>query len=413
METNEAVTVTKPSSHTLKGENIVIIGLQAWYTDIGSNCKSIAMELAKNNTVLYINMPLDRNTMRQWKDDKNINRHIDIAKNKKENLFQVQPNLWNYYPTEILESINWLPKSFLFTILNKRNNKLLATAIRKATKQMGFKDYFLFNDNDILRSYYLKELLKPKLYIYYIRDFLADTPYWSKHGKAIEPKHMAKADLVAANSVYLADYAKQHNKNAYFVGQGCDINLFDAAKQYETPDDIRNIPHPIIGYVGALFALRIDEKIIQLIAKALPQFSVVLIGPEDEVFLKSSLHQQPNVYFLGKKPLSSLPSYIAHFDVCINPQLINKITVGNYPLKVDEYLAMGKPVVATKTHAMQIFGEHAYIAEGPEEYPMLIQKAVEEDNDEKIGQRIALAHTHTWKNSVEQLSLAIQNTVPH
>lgn len=413
METNEAIVINTPSSYTLKGENIVIIGLQAWYTDIGSNCKSIAMELAKNNTVLYINMPLDRNTMRQWKDDINISRHIDIARNKKENLFEIQTNLWNYYPTEILESINWIPSSFFFLILNKRNNKLLAAAIRKATKRMGFKDYILFNDNDILRSYHLKELLKPKLYIYYIRDYLADTPYWRKHGKAIEPKHMAKADLVTANSIYLSDYAKEHNKNSHYIGQGCNIDLFNAAKQYEMPGEIKNIPHPIIGYVGALFSLRIDEMIIQLIAKELPQFSLVLIGPEDEVFERSSLHQLPNVYFLGKKPLPSLPSYIIHFDVCINPQLVNEITIGNYPLKVDEYLAMGKPVVATKTHAMQIFGEHAYTAEKPEEYPALIEKALAEDNDEKQRQRIALAHRHTWKDSVEQLSLAIQNTIPH
>jgi len=138
-----------------------------------------------------------------------------------------------------------------------------------------------------------------------------------------------------------------------------------------------------------------------------------LIGPEDELFLKSSLHQQQNVYFLGKKPLPSLASYISHFDVCINPQLINEVTIGNYPLKVDEYLAMGKPVVATKTHAMQIFGDDAYTAESSEEYPSLIKKALQEDNAGRTQRRIALAHSHTWKNSVEQLSLAIQNTKQH
>jgi teichuronic acid biosynthesis glycosyltransferase TuaH len=413
METNETLTITKESLHQLKGANIVIIGLQAWYTDIGSNCKSIAMELAKENTVLYINMPLDRNTIRQWGDDKNIQRHLDIVKNKKENLFQIQSNLWNYYPTEILESINWVPFSFLFSILNKRNNKLFAKAVRAAVKRMGFKDYILFNDNDIFRSFYLKDLLKPKLYIYYIRDNLTVVDYWKKHGKLIEPMHMAKADLVAANSIYLAEYGKQHNRNAYYIGQGCDINLFDASKQYGQPEDIKSIPHPVIGYVGAIFSLRIDEKVIQLIARSLPQFSVVLIGPEDDLFQKSSLHQQSNVYFLGKKPLSSLPSYISNFDVCINPQLINEVTIGNYPLKVDEYLAMGKPVVATKTHAMQIFGDDAYTAEKPDEYPELIKRAVQEDTEERIKRRISLAHSHTWKNSVEQLSLAIQNAIEH
>lgn len=402
-------TASEPSYRTLKGENIVIVGLQAWYTDIGSNCKNIALELAKDNKVLYINMPLDRRTIIEWKNDPNIQFHLDIAKNKKENLFQIQPNLWNYYPTEILESVRWIPSTFLFSIFNKWNSKRLSKSIRKATRKMGFDEFILFNDNDIFRSFYLKELLHPKLYIYYIRDNLTVIDYWRRHGKIIEPKHIAKADLVVTNSIYLADYARQYNRNSYYIGQGCDLSLFDVSKPYEVPEDIKNIPHPIVGYVGAIFSLRIDEKIIQTIAKSLPQFSLVLIGPEDDFFRKSSSHQLPNVFFLGKKPLSSVPDYISCFDVCINPQLINEITIGNYPLKVDEYLAMGKPVVATTTHAMKIFEDVVYTAKTPEEYPVCILKALEEDTDARTKQRITLAHSHTWKRSVEELSLAIKN----
>jgi glycosyltransferase involved in cell wall biosynthesis len=189
--------------------------------------------------------------------------------------------------------------------------------------------------------------------------------------------------------------------------------LFDASKHYEIADDIKNIPHPIVGYIGAISSLRIDEKIIQVIAKSFPDFRIVLVGPEDDFFTKSSLHQLSNVVFLGKKPLSSLPGYISCFDVCINPQLINEITIGNYPLKVDEYLAMGKPVVATTTHAMKIFEDVVYTADSAEEYPPLILKALEEDNDIKTQQRIATARSHTWKHSVDQLALAIQNVKAH
>jgi glycosyltransferase involved in cell wall biosynthesis len=57
--------------------------------------------------------------------------------------------------------------------------------------------------------------------------------------------------------------------------------------------------------------------------------------------------------FLGAQDVNRLPEYIKA-DVCINPQLLNETTKGNYPRKIDEYLAMGKPVVATKTIAMDI-----------------------------------------------------------
>ena len=61
-----------------------------------------------------------------------------------------------------------------------------------------------------------------------------------------------------------------------------------------------------------------------------------------------------------------MPAYLQHFDVCINPQEVNDITLGNFPLKILEYLAMGKPVVATATHLMtEVFSEHSTWPPGP------------------------------------------------
>ena len=154
-----------------------------------------------------------------------------------------------------------------------------------------------------------------------------------------------------------------------------------AEKNFDLPHDMQNIPHPIIGYTGVLTSLRIDIDIIKAIAKANPSHSVVLVGPYDLLKNKNELDNFPNVYFLGKKPVDALPSYIQAFDVCINPQAINDITIVNYPLKIDEYLSMGKPVVATKTQAMEMFSDYIYLAEKPEDYPALIEEALADDND--------------------------------
>jgi glycosyltransferase involved in cell wall biosynthesis len=70
--------------------------------------------------------------------------------------------------------------------------------------------------------------------------------------------------------------------------------------------------------------------------------------------------------FLGAQDVNRLPEYIKAFDVCINPQLLNETTKRNYPRKIDEYLAMGKPVVATKTIAMGYFKDWVYLAETKE-----------------------------------------------
>lgn len=394
-----------------KGTDFVIVGLSPWYIDIGSNCKSIARELSRHHRVLYINMPLDHKTILRQKDHAEIAKHLDIVKGKSPALYEIQPNLWNYYPTGVLRSINWIPSTAIFSVFNKLNNRRFAADIRKATRQLGFSDYILFNDNDIFRSFYLKELLQPKLYIYYSRDNLLGVDYWKRHGAVIEPRHIAKADIAVANSHYLTDYLRRHNPNSLYIGQGCDITLFDANGTYPIPKDLADIPHPIIGYIGAINSLRLDEAVIREIADSRPGYSIVVVGPEDDHFTKSTLHDLPNIHFLGKKPLPELPWYSSRFDVCINPQLVNEVTIGNYPLKIDEYLSMGKPVVATRTPALEIFGDNVYRAEKPADYPALIDKALSEDNSAAREKRITLAHTHTWENSVKELYISIDKTL--
>ncbi len=389
--------------------DIVIVGLQAWYTEIGSNCKSIAEELSHHHRVLYVNIPLDRRTAARDSANPNIRKHLDVIRKKDPvDMIRIGPTLWNYYPHRMLESANWLPWTWLFKKFCRINGKRFAADIRRATDMLGFRDYVVFNDNDIFRSFYLKDFLNPSAYIYYCRDNLLGVPYWKKHGRIIEPLHIAKADIGAANSIYLANYLRKYNPNSHYIGQGCNIALFDPSVARALPTDMPSTPGPVIGYVGAIINLRIDNEILLHIAKTRPDWNIVLVGPEDEFFQTSELHRLPNVHFPGRKDIKDLPTYIGRFDVCINPQLINDITIGNYPLKVDEYLAMGKPVVATRTETMEIFGDSVYLADKPEEYPGLIERALGENSPELARKRIDLARTHTWEASVYKLYSLIE-----
>jgi teichuronic acid biosynthesis glycosyltransferase TuaH len=391
----------------IQNRDIVIIGLQQWYTAIGSNCKNIAQEFARHNRVLYINAPLDRRTILNGKDDPHVQYHLDTKNKKVPAIVPVSENLWNFYPSVILESINWLPFTPLFSWFNKRNNRKFADSIREAVTAMDFKDIILFNDNDIFRGYYLKELLQPETYVYYSRDNLLGVPYWQKHGQQLEPRHIAKADAAVANSLYLAEMLQQYNPSSYYVGQGCDLHLFDAAIRHPVPSDVPVGKGSVIGYVGALNSLRLDIAVLVKIARDRPQWQLVLVGPEDKDFISSELHQLPNVHFTGKKDLSVLPAYIQAFDVCLNPQVLNAVTIGNYPLKIDEYLAMGKPVVATATKTMELFRDYVYLAPTPDHYIPLIEKAISDHTDSLAQERIRFAATHTWENSVAAIYQAI------
>lgn len=394
----------------MRGRDIIVHGLQSLDSRIGSNCINIANEFAKNNRVLYVNYPIDRLTSIRAGSDPLIQKRKEILQGKQEDLVRVNDNMWNLNPKTILESVSKIHFRPVFSFLNKINNKRYAKQVQIAIDKLGFKDYIIFNDSDFYRALYFKELLNPKVSIYYTRDNMRATDFFRKNGAFYEDQLMAKSDLVVSNSVYLNDIAKASNPNSVYVGQGCDISLFNKDLIVDTPDDIAKIAKPVIGYIGALKSSRLDIEVLEHIAISKPEWSVVLVGPEDDKFKASNLHNIKNVYFLGSKKESELPRYLNAFDVALNPQLLNELTIGNYPRKIDEYLAMGKPTVATLTRAMEVFNKHTYLAKNKEEYVELISKALDENSDELSNSRIEFARGHTWENNVAEIYNAIKNT---
>ncbi|WP_210486164.1 glycosyltransferase [Rufibacter aurantiacus] len=348
-----------------------------------------------------MNSPIDRRATLTTHNDEFVTAHIEAIKNKKEPLVQLDTNLWMLNPSRIIESINWVPFTPIFSMLNRLNNERLGKDIQEALDVLGFEDFVLVNDKDIFRSYYLKEILRPTKYVYLDRDYTLGLDYWRKHGASLEPKLMQKSDAVVCNSLDFTKRARKYNRNSYYIGNGFDASQYTSEKIRTIPQELKAIPGPIIGYVGALITLRLDLRLMTDLAKERPNWSFVFIGKEDDEFKASELHGLPNVYFLGLKHTKEVPAYLEGFDVCINPQVLNDITKSNFPLKVVEYLAMGKPVVATSTNTMQeVFHEHTYLANGKDEFITQIEKALRENTSSHEQRRKDFAREFTWENVV-------------
>ena len=105
--------------------------------------------------------------------------------------------------------------------------------------------------------------------------------------------------------------------------------------------------------------------------------------------------------------MDEVPAYLHYFDVCLNPQTINPVTIGNYPLKIDEYLAAGKPVVATHTRAMEYFKEYVYLADSKDLFVSFIDLALEENGPELTAMRQVFANSHSWEENARQIYRAI------
>jgi glycosyltransferase involved in cell wall biosynthesis len=382
----------------ITNRNFVFTGLLPWDAKLGSNVKDIALEISKNNRVVFLNTPaglLERNDTLEYRQQ--------VIRKQQPPLRQVNENLWLLdCPFRALPA-NQIGNPHIFDLVNKRNNRRIAHHIKRTLNELGMEHIILFCDNDVYRSFYLKEMLRPDLTVYYRRDNLCVVDYWKKQVLRLEPALCAKSDLIVANSEELAAAVRPYNNNAYNVGQGLDLESYNVHHEYVLPEDISEIKSPIVGYVGWITSLRLDADLIEAMARQRPQYSFVLVGSEDEAFSKHPLHTLANVHFLGNKHPSEVPNYVAAFDVCMNPQSVNEVTNGNYPRKIDEYLALGKPTVATKTSAMSIFEECVSNCTGLDEYLAAIDDAILNDNEEKREKRIALASSHSWENNVNRI----------
>ena len=384
--------------------NFILIAQQSWEEkNTGSNIWDMAQVLAKHHHVLLINPALDWSAQFGEGAKRQQARQAFIDQHNGQHLVELQANFWLFSPRRSLGSFNWLPDSPVYDWLNQRNGKRLVHEVQSAVHQLGWASYILINDNDMLRGFYLKELLKPALYVYYLRDNMMAIDYWYRHGGRLEPLLMQKVDMVASNSTYLTNQAARYNPESVYIGQGCDLSLFAPDAVATEPDELARIPHPRIGYAGALTALRLDADLIETVARQRPDWQIVLIGPVDGSFPQDRLRAMENITFLPAKPMAEVPTYLAGMDVLMNPQVLNEVTIGNYPRKIDEYLAMGKPVVAVKTDTMSLFAEHVFLAETADAFIIGIEEALSGRERSSVAARMAFALSHTWDQSVSVL----------
>jgi len=396
----------------IRNRDIVLFSFQAWESEIGFNFKDMAYELARHNRVLFVNRAADRNSLLRAAFGRLAGRGKTKKGKERSGLSEVMQNLWLLNPAVVLESINWSPSYKLYEWINRINNRRLAREINTAIAQLCFRDIIFINDNDFFRGLYQSELVPIQKYIFYIRDFLTIQPFFKKFGPRSEQQMIRQSDMVVANSGYLAEYARQWNPRSFDIGQGCHLESF-AAGNLPMPKDMAGLPRPLIGYCGSITAMRLDISVLEHIARSLPHCSLVLVGPADAFFEKSNLKNYKNVFLLGGKPPGMIQNYISHFDICINPQMVNQLTIGNYPRKIDEYLAAGKPVVATATEAMKMFSDYTFLCNNAQEYVEWIRFILAHENlfsNEENEKRKRFAFEHTWENSVGLLGDAFFQT---
>lgn len=387
---------------------VVIISMSRWDGDYSSTSWSLAKIFSKDRTVVYVDYPYT------WTEFARKRKSPNVQKRKKAlfgwgnglvHLNQYSPNLYALTPP-LMFPVNWLPKGKAFKLFSSMTDKILWKSIKGAMRELGHDELILFNAFNPLYLSIPPRDPAIKAVVYQSQDNIrALETYLRKHGNDAEVVAVQNAHLSIATSKQLQnDLTQLSGKKVEYLPNAADYDLFKTAftEKPKKPEDIEKIPHPIIGYTGNI-CHRIDYELIQTICRSHPDKNLVMVGPRNHYgHTDIDLDAIPNLHFLGSKRLEQLPPYLAHFDVLILPFLINQVTRSIYPLKINEYLASGKPVVATPfSKDIQSFKNWISLEQDHQRFAAAIQKELEEDSPEKRNNRNKAASENTWENRAE------------
>ncbi len=209
--------------------------------------------------------------------------------------------------------------------------------------------------------------------------------------------------VVTADEIEKDVVSKRGKEKLVFSCNGVDYNHFqNKNEKFALDSEFQSIleqKKPIIGYYGAL-ASWFDYEMVKYLAKVRPEYEIVLLGIKyDDSFDNAEINKYKNIHFLGPKDYDILPNYANHFQVCTIPFLINNITQSTSPLKLFEYMALGKPIVTTAMKECKKY-KSVMIANSKEEFVELIDKAMKLDKQKNIEYYETLkqeAMENTWE----------------
>jgi len=218
------------------------------------------------------------------------------------------------------------------------------------------------------------------------------------------------ADVVFATTRSLAARKGEIASNTHFVPNVGDIAHFGrvAGGGLSAPDEIRSLPQPRIGYVGAFARFRIDLDLVDYLARERTHWSFVMIGPVTDEAGDSCLPRRPNLHWLGPRSYEDLPAYLAGLQACFLPYALNPYTANAFPMKFHEFLGTGIPLVATALPALEDYADVVPLARSHEEFLLKLTAALEADTVAARNRRLQVAAANSWEHRIGTMTRLVR-----
>jgi len=248
------------------------------------------------------------------------------------------------------------------------------------------------------QAYKLIPLVKPRLVCYDCVDSIGDFSWAEENVRQEEVTLLAQTDLAFASAEKLFSKLKKYCSNVIFLPNAVDYAHFSKVqlRQRVQREKVK------VGFVGALYDW-IDIELLKFILTERPEWQLVAIGPSHGINM-DNLQKHKNFHWLGSKEYQELPKFMAKFDVCIIPFLINEVTENANPIKMWEYMATGLPIVSTDIPEVRKFSDIIYIARDKKHFVEQIETALGTTSSNK---QILIARANDWSSRVRILTKTI------
>ena len=391
----------------IQGQNIVCISNTNWFGSYAKSTVQILERLARNNNILFVEYPYTIKDLLTDFDGKKFvpsKRMLGIEKRLQQITTDSGTKVYNLViPPGI--PVYFLKNEKLFNFFFKFNTYIYKRSVKKAMKKLNFQNTILLTAYNPFYGMAMHGKLAEKVHIYYCYDGV-ESGFFGKRIFEFEEKFSQKVKAIITSSEYLNAGKLKLNANSFVVKNGVDFPSFQQfAKQ---PLYVRE--RKKVGYIGTLDP-RFDIDTVEFAVQELKDFDFEFTGDMRNEAMKARLSKYPNVRFFSPVKPKDVPELLAKYDVGIIPYIVNEVNKNIYPLKINEYLAVGVPVIMNAFADLPDFRNIVSVVTNKFDFVEKLKQETSTDSEDKIQKRIEFASKNSWEERAIEFGNIIEKFI--